>query len=66
MKTILLSIALIFSTLTGISQSNEFAGAMGEALGQFASCKSISDYQAAGNRFSLIAGTEKKEWLPYY
>ena len=66
MKTILISIVLIFSTLTGISQSNEFAGAMGEALGQFANCKSISDYQAAGNRFSLIAGTEKKEWLPYY
>lgn len=66
MKTILISIVLIFSTLTGISQSNEFTGAMGEALGQFANCKSISDYQAAGNRFSLIAGTEKKEWLPYY
>ena len=66
MKTILISIALILSTLTGISQSNEFAGAMGEALGQFAGCKSISDYQAAGNRFSLIAEAEKKEWLPYY
>lgn len=66
MKKTILSIAILFMTLTGMSQSKEFAGAMGEALGQFATCKSIDDYQAAGNRFGLIANAEKTEWLPFY
>jgi len=66
MKTTLLSIIMLFIALTGRSQSKEFTGAMGEALGQFAACKSIADYQVAANRFSLIANTEKTEWLPYY
>lgn len=66
MKKTILSIAILFMTLTGMSQSKEFAGAMGEALGQFATCKSINDYQAAGNRFGLIANAEKTEWLPFY
>jgi hypothetical protein len=39
---------------------------MGEALGQFANCKSVSDFQDLGNRFGLIANAEKTEWLPYY
>ena len=66
MKTTLLTIVILFVALTGRSQSKEFTGAMGEALGQFAACKSIADYQVAANRFSLIANTEKTEWLPYY
>jgi len=66
MKSNILTIVLLFAALTGRSQSKEFTGAMGEALGQFASCKSIADYQVAANRFSLIANTEKTEWLPYY
>ena len=66
MKTILLTIVILFAALTGRSQSKEFTGAMGEALGQFAACKSVADYQVAANRFSLIANTEKTEWLPYY
>lgn len=66
MKKILISIAFIASTLMGMSQSSEYAGAMGEALGQFANCKSVSDFQALGNRFSLIANAEKTQWLPYY
>jgi hypothetical protein len=66
MKTTLLTIVIIFAALTGRSQSKEFTGAMGEALGQFAACKSITDYQVVANRFSLIGNTEKTEWLPYY
>jgi hypothetical protein len=66
MKTIIISIALVLAAFTGRSQSKEFAGAMGEALGQYAGCKSITDFQALGNRFSLIANAEKTEWLPYY
>ena len=66
MKTTILSIAIILVTLTGRSQSKEFAGAMGEALGQYASCKSIADFQSLGNKFGLIANAEKTEWLPLY
>lgn len=66
MKTILISVALIFTTLTGMSQTNQFAAAMGESLGQYANCKSIDDFQALGNRFGLIANAEKTEWLPLY
>lgn len=66
MKTILLSIAILVTALTGKSQSKQYAGAMGEALSQYATCKSVSDFQALGNRFALIANAEKTEWLPYY
>jgi len=66
MKKIILSIAIILSAFTGKSQSNPYAGAMSEALGQYANCKSIDDFQALGNRFGLIANTEKTEWLPLY
>jgi len=66
MKNTILSIAIILFALTGKSQSKEFAGAMGEALGQYATCKSVADFQALGNRFGLIANAEKAEWLPLY
>jgi len=66
MKTTILSIAILLATLSGMSQSRDYANAMGEALGQYANCKSIDDYQALGNRFGLIANTEKSEWLPLY
>jgi len=66
MKTKILFIAILLMSLTGMSQSKEFAGAMGQALGQYASCKTIEDFQALGNRFGLIANAEKGEWLPLY
>jgi len=66
MKTTIFTIAVILFALTGKSQSKEFAGAMGEALGQYAASRTIADYQAAANRFILIANAEKTEWLPYY
>lgn len=66
MKTTLISIAFIISALTGMSQRNQFTAAMGEALGQYANCKSVDDFQALGNKFGLIANAEKTEWLPLY
>jgi len=66
MKTTILSIAIILFTLTGKSQSKEFAAAMGEALSQYSNCKSVDDFQSLGNRFGLIANAEKTEWLPLY
>ena len=66
MKKTILSIAILLAVLSGKSQSKEYYGAMGEALGQYATCKTIDDFQALGNRFSLIANAEKTEWLPFY
>jgi hypothetical protein len=66
MKTTILSLAILFSTLTSMSQSKEYYAAMGEALGQYANCKTINDFQVLGNKFALIANTEKNEWLPLY
>lgn len=66
MKKTILSIAILLTTLTGMSQGKEFASAMGETLSQYANCKTIDDFQAFGNRFSLIANAERTEWLPLY
>jgi len=66
MKKIIVFIAILLAAMAGKSQSKEFAGAMGEALGQYANCKSIADFQSLGNRFGLIANAEKTEWLPLY
>jgi hypothetical protein len=66
MKNTILSIAIILFALTGKSQSKEFAAAMGEALGQYATCKTINDFQVLGNKFGMIANAEKSEWLPLY
>jgi hypothetical protein len=66
MKNTILSIAIILSAFTSKSQSKQFAAAMGEALGQYATCKSVADFQALGNKFGLIADAEKTEWLPQY
>ncbi|MFZ4704894.1 MAG: hypothetical protein ACOYMF_02695 [Bacteroidales bacterium] len=66
MKKTILLFAILLAVLTGKSQSKEYYGAMGEALGQYASCKNIDDFQSLGNRFSLIANAEKTEWLPFY
>jgi hypothetical protein len=66
MKKSILSIAVILMAFTAMSQSKEYYGAMGDALGQYSNCKSTDDFQALGNRFSLIANAEKSEWLPLY
>lgn len=66
MKTIFLSVAVLLASFAGVSQNQQFNNAMGEALGQYANCKSVDDFQALGNKFALIANAEKTEWLPLY
>ena len=66
MKTTFLSIVLILAGLTGMSQNKEYQNAMGEALGQFANCQTINDFQSLGNKFGLIANKENDQWLPLY
>ncbi|MBS4061804.1 MAG: hypothetical protein KG029_15515 [Bacteroidetes bacterium] len=66
MKTSFITLIITLIALTGFSQKPEYYQAMGESLGQYASCKTPEDFQALGNRFSMIANNEKEEWLPIY
>lgn len=66
MKTTILTLAILFTVLAGKSQSKDYTNAMSEALSQYAQCKSTDDFQVLGNKFGLIANTEKNEWLPLY
>ena len=49
-----------------MAQKPEFMQSMGETLGQYASCRTVADFQALGNKFQMIANVEKTEWLPLY
>jgi hypothetical protein len=66
MKKIILSLAVMFVSLVSMAQKPEYYQAMCETLGQFATCKSVDDFQALGNKFEMIANVEKGEWLPLY
>ena len=66
MKKILLSIVVLFVSFVSMAQKPEFFKTMGETLGQFATCKSVTDFQTLGNKFQMIAEVEKSEWLPLY
>ena len=66
MKKVILSIAVVLVSLASMAQKPEFIKTMGEALGQFAACKNVADFQALGNKFQMIANVEKGEWLPLY
>lgn len=66
MKKIILSLAVVLVSLVSMAQKPEYLQAMGETLGQYATCQSVSDFQALGNKFQMIANVEKSEWLPLY
>jgi len=66
MKKIILSLAVVLVSLVSMAQKAEYYKTMGETLGPFATCQSVSDLQAVGNKFQMIADVEKSEWLPLY
>ena len=66
MKKIILSLAVVLISLVSMAQTPEFFKAMGETLGQYATCKNVADFQELGNKFQVIANAETKEWLPLY
>ena len=66
MKKITLVLAVVFVGLVSTAQKPDYYQAMGESLGQYATCKSVADFQALGNKFQMIASAEKTEWLPLY
>lgn len=66
MKKIILIVAVVLVSLVSMAQKPEYYQTMGETLGQYATCKSVADFQALGNKFEMIANVEKTEWLPLY
>jgi hypothetical protein len=66
MKKIILSLAVVLVSLVSMAQKAEYFKTMGETLGQFATCQTVSDFQSLGNKFQMIANVEKSEWLPLY
>ncbi|MCD6660167.1 MAG: hypothetical protein LT105_08405 [Lentimicrobium sp.] len=66
MKTTFFALIISLISYAGFSQKSDYYQAMGESLGQYAACRTIDDFQALGNRFKMIAGNEKEEWLPLY
>jgi hypothetical protein len=66
MKKIILSLVVVLVNLVSMAQKPEFFKTMGETLGQYATCRSVADFQALGNKFQMIADVEKSEWLPLY
>lgn len=66
MKKITLILAVVLVSFVSKAQKPEYYQAMGESLGQYATCQGVSDFQALGNKFQMIANAEKSEWLPLY
>lgn len=66
MKKITFSLLYVLLTSVSMAQKPEFMQSMGETLGQYASCRTVADFQALGNKFQMIANVEKTEWLPLY
>lgn len=66
MKKVTLVLVIVFAGLFSKAQKPEYYQAMGESLGQYASCRSVADFQELGNKFQMIANADKSEWLPLY
>ncbi len=66
MKKSILFVSVFLYSLVLNAQKPDFLQAMGEALSQFATAKSVSDMQELGNKFQVIASAEPDQWLPLY
>ncbi|MDP3643284.1 MAG: hypothetical protein Q8S54_08870 [Bacteroidota bacterium] len=66
MKKFTLIVAVVLVSFVSKAQKPEYYQAMGETLGQYANCQSVTDFQALGNKFEMIANVETSEWLPLY
>lgn len=67
MKTLVLSLALLVSSLLVYASDDKFVKAMEATLDKLKTAKSVDDMQAAANQLERIAAAEPKEWLaPYW
>ena len=66
MKKVALLLTAMFIATFAMGQNEKYYQKMGEALGQFADCTSVEDFQNLANQFGVIAKVETEEWLPLY
>jgi hypothetical protein len=60
--------AILFIAIGLFAQNSQqmYFQKMGETLGEYASCKTIADYNKLSNKFMQIAQVKTTEWLPLY
>lgn len=66
MKKLVLLTAVVILTTNLFASNEKFTQKMGETLAQFATCKTVDDWQGLANKFGVISNVEKEEWLPLY
>lgn len=67
MKTIILTIAFLFSFQLTFGQENTaYEKAMLAKIDQLKQASNLEDHQSVANAFERIAQKEEKEWLPLY
>lgn len=65
MKTLFVTLALIFPVFTGFA-NEQYHDAMRQSIEKLYQSQTIPDYIESANQFERIALNEKKEWLPLY
>ena len=64
-KTILFTAAILMATLLTAGNEKYYEN-MGKTLAGFSGARSVEDFQELANKFLIIAGVEKDQWLPRY
>jgi len=64
-KIVFIAVAVMLATVLKAENAKYFQK-MGETLAQYSQCKSVEDFQNLANKFKIIGGVEKSEWLPLY
>ncbi|MEP6847030.1 MAG: hypothetical protein ABI861_13550, partial [Panacibacter sp.] len=65
MKKMIFSLVMLVS-LTAMSQSDKYEGAMKKTLESMDAAKTVMDLQTVAASFERIGDAEKTQWLPYY
>lgn len=66
MKTLISTIAILFTGFVLNAQSPQYMKAMGKAMGEMQKAESASDLQKVANTFDRISAQAPKEYLPKY
>lgn len=66
MKTIILTIAILFGSIILFGQNSNYEKVMKETKLEYDSAKTSEDFSVISNKFERIAKAEKDKWLPYY
>lgn len=66
MKTTMLSLLIIFLSITAIAQNDKYVSAMKKNISALDSAMQKGNLQELSNNFERIGDAEKTQWLPYY